>query len=178
LVALGDEAVGRYLVQEQLARRDLPNDAIGETPDVAGAIVFSADGTVQPEHSGITVNLQTLVSDEGRRDTYLRTNVIQSNMYPEAAFVLQEVSGLPWPLPASGAVAFQLIGDMTIHGEIRPLTWDVNAVFGDGAVSGQAKTRFTFGQFGISAPNLFFILSVKDDIRLEVDFAAEVVSGS
>jgi hypothetical protein len=37
LVALGDGAVGRYLVQEQLARRNLPNDATGETSGVTGA---------------------------------------------------------------------------------------------------------------------------------------------
>ena len=176
-MALGDGAVGRYLVQEQLARRNLPNDAIGETSDVTGAIVFSADGAVEPERSGITVNLQSLVSDERRRDTYLRTNAIESNTYPEAVFVLREVSGLPWPLPGSGEAAFQLIGDMTVHGETNPLMWEVAAAFSDGAVTGQATTRFTFDEYGMSVPSLFFILSVEDDIRLELDFAAEVVNG-
>ena len=173
-MALGDGAVGRYLVQEQLARRNLPNDAVGETPDVNGAIVFSANGAVQPERSGITVNLQTLVSDESRRDTYLRTNAIQSNTYPEATFVLREVAELPWPLPVSGDVGFQLIGDMTVHGETNPLTWDVTATFTDGEVTGQATTRFTFGEYGMDVPSLFFILSVEDDIRLELDFRAEI----
>jgi polyisoprenoid-binding protein YceI len=121
--------------------------------------------------------LQTLVSDESRRDTYLRTNAIQSNTYPEATFALREVAGLPWPLPASGDVAFQLIGDMMVHGETNPLIWDVTVTFSDGAVAGQATTRFTFGEYGMSIPRLLFILSVEDDIRLELDFVAEIVRG-
>jgi polyisoprenoid-binding protein YceI len=177
LVALGDGTVGRYLVQEQLARRNLPNDAIGETSEVTGAIVFGADGAVKLGRSGITVNLQALVSDESRRDTYLRTNAIQSNTYPEATFVLRDVVGLPWPLPVNGDVAFQLIGDMTVHGETNPLRWDVTATFSDGAVAGQATTRFTFGEYGMSIPKLLFILSVEEDIRLELDFVAEVMRG-
>ena len=43
-VTEGSEAL--YRINEQLARRDLPNDAVGTTSDVEGQIVFSDDGTV------------------------------------------------------------------------------------------------------------------------------------
>ena len=176
-VVIGEGSLGRYRVKEQLARLPLPNDAVGETPDVSGTIVFNPDGTVQPDRSQLVINLQTLRSNEGRRDRFLRDNSLESNEYPEARFVVQNASGLPWPLPASADLSFQLTGDMTVHGVTRLVTWEVTAQVGDGSVTGQAKTSFTFGTFDMSVPSLFFILSVEDNIRLELDFAASIISG-
>ncbi len=64
--------IARYRVAEQLARRNLPNDAIGETPDVSGSIAFDPDGTVRPGESELTIDLTTLKSDESRRDGYVQ----------------------------------------------------------------------------------------------------------
>ena len=175
-IEFGDGSVARYLVREELARRNLPNDAIGETTDVSGSIVFDADGTVQPEHSKIVVDMRTLLSDESRRDGFLRDRSLESNKFPMAEFVIFETPGLPWPLPESGEVAFQLKGDMTLHGVTKQLTWDVVAEFGSGTLTGQTKTSFTFDEFDMEKPSLFFILSVDDNIRLEVDFIASYTS--
>ena len=171
VIEFADGSVARYRVKEELARVSVPGDAVGETPDVVGAIVFSADGSVQPG-SRIVVDLRTLRSDEARRDNFLRRNSLESNRFPLAEFVIREVSGLSWPLPESGETDFQLHGDMTLHGVTAPLTWDVIATFGPDGVTGQATTRFQFGDFDISKPSLFFIISVEDDMRLEVDFKA------
>ena len=173
VVEFADGSVARYRVGEELARVSVPRDAVGETPDVAGAIVFGADGSVQPG-SKIVVDLRTLRSDEARRDGFLRQNSLESNRFPLAQFAIREVSGLSWPLPESGDAAFQLHGDMTLHGVTAPLTWDVVASFGPDGVTGQATTRFKFGDFDMSKPSLFFIISVEDDMRLEVDFNAAV----
>ena len=151
----------------------MPRDAVGGTPDVVGAIVFSADGLVQPG-SKIVVDLRTLRSDEARRDNFLRQNSLESNRFPFAEFVIREVSGLSWPLPESGEAAFQLHGEMTLHGVTAPSTWDVISNFGPDGVTGQATTRFQFDDFDMSKPSLFFIISVEDDVRLEVDFKATV----
>ena len=175
-IEIGDGSVARYLVREELVRRNLPNDAVGETTDVSGSIVFSADGTVQPGRSGIVIDMRTLRSDEFRRDNFLRERSLESDKFPLAEFAIHETPGLPWPLPESGEVAFQLKGDMTLHGVTSQLTWDVVAEFNSGTLTGQAKTRFTFDRFDIVKPSLFFILSVEDDIRLELDFTASYTS--
>lgn len=175
-IEFADGSIARYLVREELARRSLPNDAIGETTDVNGVIVFDDDGTVQPEHSRIVVDMRTLRSDEARRDRFLRDRSLESNEFPLAEFTVHETPGLPWPLPESGEVAFQLKGDMTLHGVTSQLTWDVVAEFNSGTLTGQSKTSFTFDKFDMDKPSLFFILSVDDDIRLEVDFTASYTS--
>ena len=178
LVALEDGSRARYRVQEQLASLDLPNDAVGETNQVTGVVVFRPDGTVDETRSQFTIHMDTLKSDESRRDSYLSRNAIETAAYPLAHFVPQEAIGLPWPLPSTGTLSFQLAGNMTIRETTAALTWDMTATLAQGDATGKATTRFTFGHFGMRVPQLFFILSVEDDIRLELDLSACVIRGA
>ena len=75
-VTEGSEAL--YRINEQLARRDLPNDAVGTTSEIEGQIVFSAAGTVDAERSKITVGVGSLRSDSDRRDSYIQRNSLES----------------------------------------------------------------------------------------------------
>lgn len=171
----GSEAL--YRINEQLVRRDLPNDAVGTTSDIEGQIVFSADGTVDAEQSKITVNVGALRSDSDRRDGYIRGRSLESDRFPNVEIAVQEVRGLPWPLPASGQATFQMAGDLTIRDQTRLVTWDVTANFDGGAVEGLAKTEVTFEQFDITKPSVAIVISVADEIRLEVAFKAAVSGG-
>jgi polyisoprenoid-binding protein YceI len=76
---------------------------------------------------------------------------------------------MPVPLPASGTATFQLIGDMTLHGVTSEATWDVAATFAADTVTAKATTKFNFAKFKITVPKVFGLLSVDDDIRLELD---------
>ena len=172
-VTVGDGTVARYVIGEQLANRDLPNDAIGETSNVTGSIVFEADGNVVPEQSSLLVDVSTLESDSGRRDNYLRGNSLQTGAYPEARLAVNEVVDLPWPLPDSGHATFMLIGDFTVRDVTKVVKWEVEAQFGP-EIKGQASTVFTFDYFELSKPRLAFILSLDDEILLELDFVASV----
>ncbi len=160
-----------YRVREQLARLNLPNDAVGVTP-ASGVLVIRSDGTFGPE-SALTVDLRALKSDENRRDAWLRENTLHTARFPTARFVPRRQQGLTLPLPAAGTVAFQLTGDMTLHGVTSELTWNVTARLSPGAAAGQATTRFPFAKFSIPVPKLLGLISVEDDIRLEIDFKAK-----
>ena len=165
----------RYLVQEQLARLNFPIDAIGETQEVLGFISINNDGTINQEESEIVVKLEDLRSDESRRDRYLRNNSLESNVYPEAVFQVKELIGFNWPELGSEKEDqnFRMLGDMTIHGVKAEIEWDVEVHFIDNVIEGQARTSFPFSKFKMEIPSLFFILSVEDEIRLELDFSAQ-----
>ena len=169
-----DGSKARYLTKEQFASRNLPNDAVGETKDVSGTIVFDENGVVQPQESKLVVNLRTLSSDDEDRDDYLLGNSLESRSFPFAEFVIQETLGLPWPLPQVGEDGFSLKGDMTIHNTTHPLTWEVVAQFAPDQVTGIARTNFTFGTFQMVRPSKLFLLSVEDKIRLEIEFVLSV----
>ena len=173
-VLVSEGSVARYSVTEQLARLPSPIDAVGETGDVEGAIVFDADGNVDPERSVITVALAGLTSDESRRDRYVREIMFNTREHPNVELRITGVEGLDWPFPDSGETTFRLMGEMTIEGVASPTTWDVEARASEGAVSGQARTVVTFEQFELSKPRLAFIISVEDEIRLELDIEAVI----
>lgn len=164
----------RFLVTEQLAGFDLPNDAIGTTSDITGQIVLAADGTVVSDESKFVVNLSTLKTDSSMRDGYIQRNTLQTSTYPNAEFVVTSVTGLSSPLPTSGAVTFQLVGDLTLHGVTRPTTWEVTAEIVGQELSGIARTSFTFGDFGLTIPQVARVLSIEDNIRLEYEFRLTV----
>jgi polyisoprenoid-binding protein YceI len=175
-VEIQDGTVARYLVREQLARLDFPNDAVGETSDVAGLIKFNPDGEINSDASKITVDLRTLKSDENKRDRFLRSRSLESDVFPTAEFVVKELPGLEWPLPNDGEASFQIVGDMTVHGLTRPIIWEATAQFSEDSFSGIAKTSFTFDEFDIDVPRVRLVLSVEETMRFELDFLASITS--
>jgi polyisoprenoid-binding protein YceI len=164
----GNEA--RYRVREQLAGFDLPNDAVGVTHEITGAIVLDGGGNVIAKESKFVVGLAALKSDRDRRDGYVRRRILETDSFPTAELVPTALRGLPRTLPDSGAATFELVGDLTVHGVTRSTTWHVTARFAPGQVTGTATTGFTFGDFGLARPRVPVVLSVADSIRLEYDF--------
>ncbi len=165
-----DQSEARYRVREQLAALPFPSDAVGRTQAISGTVAFAADGSIISPASKVTVDLRTLRSDQARRDNFIRRNTLEVDRYPTAEFLPREARGLRWPLPTSGEATFQLVGDMTIHGTTRPVTWDVTARFDGNRVTGTATTSFKFEDFNMQVPRVAVVLSVEDNIRLEVDF--------
>jgi protocatechuate 3,4-dioxygenase beta subunit/polyisoprenoid-binding protein YceI len=164
----GTEA--RFRVREQLAELNFPNDAVGVTQRVEGAITLDQNNAIVVADSRLVVDLRTLQSDDSGRDRYINRRTLETDRYPLAEFVPREVAGLPTAWPRRGEAQFQVVGDLTIHGTTKPLTWNVSASFGDQEVVGLAVTSFRFGDFNMTIPKVFLVLSVEDNIGLEVDF--------
>ncbi len=51
--------------------------------------------------------------------------------------------------------------------------WYVTARIEGDRVVGQAQTDFTFADFNLTQPQVPLVLSVEDNIRLEIDFQLE-----
>jgi polyisoprenoid-binding protein YceI len=168
-----DKSTASYSVREQLARRNLPSDAVGTTSSITGTLTIQPDGSLAASGSKFAVDLATLQTDEGMRDNFVRRNILQTDQYPQAVFEPTQVSGLSSPLPQSGNVSFQLTGNMAIHGTTKPVTWDVTGQVQGGVFSGKATTSFTFEDFGLNQPQVPVVLSLVDKINLEIDFTMQ-----
>lgn len=169
-VVIPEDSQARYRVREQLANRDLPNDAVGATNIISGALVIDANGTLVPGGSQFVIDMSTLQSDSSRRDGYVRANVLQTSQYPNVTFVPTAINGLPSPLPTSGDGTFEMTGDLTIRDVTRPATWAVTLRREGDTLTGQATTSFTFADFNIPQPRVPILLSLQDLIKLEFDF--------
>jgi polyisoprenoid-binding protein YceI len=160
----------RYRVREQLVGFDLPNDAVGKSGNVTGAIAFDADGRLLPAESRFTVDASTFVSDRDRRDRYVGSRSLNAEQFAEIVLVPTELRGISLPLASTGSRSFELVGDLTVRGVTRPTIWRVRAQLADGRVSGTGSTRFVFDDFQMEKPRVRSVLSVADTIALEYDF--------
>ena len=160
----------RYRVRERLVGRELPNDAVGETRNITGAIAIDSSGKVIRDASRFVVDAGTFVSDNNRRDGYVRARLLETEVHPEIVLVPAEVRGVSLPLPTSGTWPIEVTGDLTVRGVTRPTTWKGTAQFQDGRLTGSAATAFTFNDVQMEQPRVRVLLSVADTIRLEMDF--------
>ena len=164
--------VARYKVREQLAGISFPSEAVGTTTAVTGAIVLNPDGSIDAKQSKIVVDLKTLRTDQSMRDGYVQRNTLETEKFPTLEFVPRRAVGLPMPLPSAppAQAGFQLVGDMTLHGVTKEVSWNVVSTFGNDAIAGRATTTLTFEMFGLTKPSLARLLSVDDKIELEIEF--------
>jgi hypothetical protein len=176
ITSSGNEA--RYRAREQLLGVDFPNDAVGKTNAITGALVFDRDGNIVSDQSKIVVDVTGLKSDKERRDGYLQRRTLLTSQYPTVTLVPTAVRDLPWPLPASGDFSFDLIGNLTVKETTHSTVWHVTAVAKDGGFSGNANTSFTFADIGLEKPSVRVVLSVEDSLKLEYDFTVAPAAGA
>lgn len=174
LVMADNGNTARYLVREQLAGVDFPNDAVSETNAVTGAVVFNANGEVIQDESRIAVNITGLTSDNNRRDGYIQRQILEGETYPVVELVPIQTSGLEFVLPSSGTATFDIVGYLTVRGVTEVTSRRVTAQFLEISMTGTARTEFTFAEFGMEKPSVGTVLSVADAIRLELDFNLNV----
>lgn len=170
-VQAGSKAVVR--VREQLANVSAPNDAVLETTDVKGSFGLRPDGAFTAA-SKITVGLEALKSDSNIRDGFIKSSTLEVRRFPTADFVPVRATGLPVPLPATGEWTFQLTGKLTVHGVEKEVTWEVKATRTAAGITASAKNAPTwkFGDFDMRVPRAASVLSVVDEIRVELELTA------
>ncbi len=171
---VSDTSKATVRVREQLVGVNLPSDAVLVATGATGTFVLKDDGTFSSD-SKITFDLTTLASDQRDRDNFVKMDTLQTRQFPKADFVPTKTSGLTLPMPASGEFTFKLIGQMTIHGTTKEVTFDVTAKRSGNELTATATADPTwkFADFGMSAPSVpFRVVSVVDEIRVVVDLVA------
>ena len=168
LAPTGNEA--RFIVREKLFANTIENDAIGTTTAIVGTIVLDAQGKVDTTASTITVQLDSLKSDVSRRDGYIKGRTLDTRQFPAAILVIKEVQGLPAALPTSGTMSLILVGDFTVHGVTKPVTWVATVKADAMGFSGRATTHLKFEDFNMTQPSVPVLAHVDNDIKLEYDF--------
>ena len=94
LAPAGNEA--RYRVREQFVGVNLPNDAVGATSDITGALVLDETGQVVPGPSRFVVDIRGLESDSANRDRVIQGRVLETDRFPTVDVAVTALRGLPW----------------------------------------------------------------------------------
>jgi polyisoprenoid-binding protein YceI len=153
-----------YRVQEQLASIDA-NTAVGRTPDVSGTLSFLGTTITAAE---ITANLQTLKSDDDRRDGQLRRQALETNQFPTATFTLTEPVNLG-VLPEDGqTLSVTAKGNFTLHGVTKAVSIPLKAARQGGMITITGSLSITFADYDMQKPTSFAVLSVDDHGVMEL----------
>jgi polyisoprenoid-binding protein YceI len=166
----GDKSEAKVTVNEKLARLPSPSDAVLTTNAIQGQLFLGPD-TKPVEGAKIVVDLRTLKSDNNQRDNFIKQNTLKASQFPLAEYVVTGVDGWTEPLREGQSSTFKLLGNMTIHGVTKPVTFDTTATMQGSNVTGTATTTFKFQDFGMTPPNVS-VAKADDTIKLNLNIAA------
>ncbi|MCC6179317.1 MAG: YceI family protein [Chloroflexi bacterium] len=147
-----------------------PKVATCSTRSVTGEFVLRPDGTVVSEQSRISVDQRTLQCEPPLR-TNMAQQLLETQTYPTADFVLREAPGLTVPFPV-GDLNLPLIGDQSVHGISQPAEYATAATFDGDQMRGQSSAQFLMTSFNLKPPHIGPLLSVDDAMSVEFDFQA------
>lgn len=163
------ESSASYRVGERFLDRNLDAVAVGTTTNLFGELILR-DGRLQP--SKVTVDLQSLTSDQQRRDQKLKTSALETDKYPTAEFTVTGISGDAPALVEGQEVAVKLEGNMKLHGVEKPWTWDAKIKVEGDTLHLNATTTLNMRDFDIEPPNVLNLISVREQVELEVNIVA------
>ena len=166
----GTQSTASYTVMEELASIG-ENEVVGTTNAIIGSILLGEDGTPLM-CSNFAVDMRTLVTDENRRDNYLRENTLESDTFPFATFVLASVDGLDGPIEDGSTVTAQLTGDFTLHGVTKTVSWDAEITRDGETLTGIASYTFLIGDYDMEKPIVGPVVAIDDEVTLSVDIVA------
>lgn len=163
-VAVAAESFVGYRIDEELASIGATT-AVGRTAEVSGSLVL--EGTAVTEVT-IEANMQTLTSDEERRDNALRNQSLETATFPSATFTLTAPIELSEALTEGALYSVVATGDLTIHGVTRAVELPLEAQYTNGMLVVVGSLEIALADFEISQPSAPAVVSVSDTATMEI----------
>jgi polyisoprenoid-binding protein YceI len=136
-----------YRVEEVLA--GVNNTAVGRSDDIEGTLEI-AGSTAEVD---ITVQIENITSDDGRRDSQYRGRIMEADEFPEATFVSTEPIDFGVPPTDGGQVSAIVTGDLTLKGVTRTVTFEITAESNGDRIGVLGNIPVLFEDYGIDDPS-------------------------
>ncbi|HEX6312245.1 MAG TPA: YceI family protein [Acidimicrobiia bacterium] len=153
-----------YRVTEQFAAAVIEQETTGRTSDVTGT--FTINGNTVSEVT-MTANLLTLTSDREMRDNRIKTLGLESELFPEATFVLTEPIELPAEPEVGETVAATAVGDFTLHGVTNRVEIPVEGRWDGTTIQVVGNLPVVFADYDMETPNVAGFVTVRDEGEME-----------
>lgn len=154
----------QYRVRQQLVGA-LESDATGRTSDITATLTVNGSTISDVK---VDANLTTLVSDKQDRDKKIQQDGLQSNQFPTATFVLAEPIKLDSAPRKGEKVTADAIGDFTLHGVTKRVTFPLEGRWDGETVQVVGKIPIRFADYGITPPSIGGFVTVADKGRMEI----------
>ena len=136
-----------YRVEEMLA--GVNNTAVGRSDEIEGTLEI-AGSTAEVD---ITVQIENITSDDGRRDSQYRGRIMEADEFPEATFVSTEPIDFGVPPTDGGQVTAMVTGDLTLKGVTRTVTFEITAESNGDRIGVLGNIPVLFEDYGIDDPS-------------------------
>ena len=150
--------------------------AVGTTQAIEGRFQFDPERpTAAVGENTFTVRLNSLTSNQKKRDDYLRQirdDGPSFDAYPLATFRATAIDGSSGTNASGRELNLKLTGDLTVREITKREVFDVKAQLTGDTLAGVATTRFLLSDFGIGPIDFPPLLAVADPIGIEVQFTA------
>lgn len=128
----------------------------------SGKVTLAGDA---PSRLEVTVDMATVTSDAEKLTTHLKSpDFFDVDKFPTAKFVATEFK------PGATPGAFDVTGELTLHGVTKQLTFPATVQVSDGSASGKAEFKINRQDFGIKYPGKPDDL-IRDDVALTLDLS-------
>ena len=168
VVGAGSEAT--FSVDEELARVTVPNyEAVMRTDELSGEVRLDGGDSL------IEVGLHGMTSDEEFRDRYVRSRMFPNQPAAEVAF--GDLTPLPDGFADGDETTSEVQGTLRINGLDVSLTFAVTARDDGDRVHVLGRSSFTWDDIGEPVPTARSVVSVGDEVRVEVLLALTPTPG-
>lgn len=138
----------------------------GTSETVEGLLLLNID---QPSESRVSIRAPVASFESGpdRRDRQMR-EVTEAEQYPYVRFRSTEIRPRMWGRSSDGhAGRWTVTGDLTFHGQTKPVEAPVEVRVTDEKVRAHAEFDVSLQRFGIDRPELLWVAPIADTIRIE-----------
>lgn len=171
-----DQSQARFVIDEVL--QGSPKTVVGATNQVAGQIAFDPTDLDTAQVGTILINARTLTTDSEQRNRMLQNRILETGDHEYISFEPKQLVGLPDGAADGQTVPIKIVGDLTIKGITREVTFDATVTPASAnRLQGSAATTIRYADWGISIPQVPAVAGVADQAQLQLDFVATQVTG-
>ena len=165
------ESQASFTIDEVL--EGAPKTVVGTTDQVAGQIAVDPANPGATQVGTIQINARTLATDSSMRDRAVKNRILMTDANEFITFAPTQLVGLP----AAGAVgeeySFQIVGDLTIKGVTKSVTFDVTVkAASEQRLEGTATSTIRYADFNVAVPSVPMVANVSEEVRLDLTFVA------
>jgi polyisoprenoid-binding protein YceI len=172
-----DSAASKATFEIGEVLRGEPFMVVGTTSNVSGTVSFNRKDLSTASLSEIRVNARTLKTDSNGRNTAIARFILQSETAENEYIVFKatELKGLPASVEYGQELSFDIVGDLTVKGTTKQVTFATKATLNDhDTLVGSATTTINYKDFNLTIPSVPMVASVEDEVKITLDFTARV----
>jgi len=138
--------------------------AVGRTHDITGTMTIAGTSVTA---ATFKVDLTTITTDRAQRNDRVQ-QALETNQFPTATFKLTQPIDLGANAASGSEVNVSAVGDLTLHGITKQVTFPLQAKLVSGTVVVAGSLDITFSDYGVQVPQSQIVLSVADHGTLEL----------